>query len=149
MTKKDAINSIRHAAAAHMRWKNIAQVSITGLISDFNKVNLPILQTESEFGKWYYGEGMSLSMLPSYNTIEEPLENVFQTFLQIVALQRSKKKSGILSFGSDESKKKKELDAHTANFNTHNKILMDSLHALEAEVINLSEQEFSQLVNME
>jgi hypothetical protein len=66
MTKKEVIIRIHLAKAAHMRWRNIAQISIGGLSNEVNKVSIPILQTESEFGKWYYGDGMALSMLTSY-----------------------------------------------------------------------------------
>jgi hypothetical protein len=149
MTKKEVIIRIHLAKAAHMRWRNIAQISIGGLSNEVNKVSIPILQTESEFGKWYYGDGMALSMLPSYMAIEEPLENVFNTYIQIFTLMRAKKKSSGLFGWGGEAKKKAEMDNLVANFSNHNKFLLDSIHQLELEVMNLSDSDFSQLVNLD
>ena len=126
-----------------MRWRNIAQIVIG---SNAQKISIPILQTESEFGKWYYGDGMILSMLPSYMGIEEPLENVFNTFIQIYTLIRSKQKSSSFFNWGDNDKKKSELELLMSVFNNHNIVLLESIHTLELEVMNLSDDTFSQLV---
>ena len=149
MTKKEIIIKIHLAKAAHMRWRNIAQISIGGLSNEVSKVSLPILQTESEFGKWYYGDGMALSMLSSYMGIEEPLENVFNTYIQIFTLMRAKKKSSGLFGWGDVAKKKAEMDGLVVNFGNHNKVLLDSIHQLELEVMHLSDSDFSQLINLD
>lgn len=150
MNKKDIIVKIRFARASHMKWKSYAQIAIGGLIMDTNQKNIPLIQTESEFGKWYYGDGMVLSMMPSYITIEEPLENVFSIYLQIYTLQRAKHKGGFFGFfNSDDKKRLKEIEILTSNFGEYNKILLDSMHQLEMEVMHLSEIEFSQMINLE
>lgn len=149
MTKKDAIIKIHLAKAAHMRWKNLAQISIGGL-GDASKISIPILQTESEFGKWYYGEGMNLSMLSAYMNIEGPLEEVFNTFIQIFTIQRSKKKDkgGMFGFFGNDAKDKKELDTLIANFNIQNKLLIEAIHALELEIMKMSDLEYAQYVSI-
>jgi len=149
MNKRDIIIKIRYARAAHMKWKSYAQIAIGGLITESSHQNIPIVQTEGEFGKWYYGDGMALSMMPSYISIEEPLENVYSIYLQIYTLQRAKHKGGFFGFfRNDEKKRLKEIELLTANFNSYNKILLDSVHQLEMEVMNLSEMEFLQMVNL-
>jgi hypothetical protein len=92
---------------------------------------------------------MALSMLPSYMGIEEPLENVFNTYIQIFTLMRAKKKSSGLFGWGGEAKKKAEMDILVANFSNHNKFLLDSIHQLELEVMNLSDSDFSQLINLD
>lgn len=140
---------IRYARAAHMKWKSFAQIYIGGIITDISSNNLPIIQTEADFGKWYYGDGIALSLLPSYHSIEEPLEQVFSNYLQIYTLQRAKHKGGFFSiFRNSDTRREKELEVLRLGFNNYNKILLDSIQQLEMEVMTLSDKDFEEMINM-
>lgn len=146
MTKREIIMQIRSAKAAHIKWKSLAQIAIRGVISDKIKVEVPIVQTESGFGKWFYGSGMSLSELQSYNALEEPLEMIHETYIQIYTLQKAKLKGGFFSSKNQQIKKRQEeVDRLFANFNDYAKILVEGLNQLEIDVLRMSDQEIEKL----
>lgn len=147
MTKRDIIMQIRSAKAAHIRWKSFVQIALRGVITDDVKVEVPIVQTECDFGKWYYGEGMSLSELHSYQALEEPHELVHETYIQIYTLQKAKLKGGFFSSKNKQMKKRQEeVDRLAANFNDYTKILIEGLNQLEIEVLRMSDHEIENII---
>ena len=147
MTKRDIIMQIRSAKAAHIRWKSFVQIALRGIITDDVKVEVPIVQTECDFGKWYYGEGMSLSELNTYQALEEPHELVHETYIQIYTLQKAKLKGGFFSSKNKQIKKRQEeVDRLAANFNDYTKILIEGLNQLEIEVLRMSDHEIENII---
>lgn len=147
MTKRDVIMQIRSAKAAHIRWKSFVQIALRGIITEQSKVDIPIVQTECEFGKWYYGEGMALSMIPSYNNLEEPHEMTHETYIQIYTLQKAKLKGGFFSSKNQLLKRRQsEIDSLTENFNDYSKIVVEGLNQLEIDVLKMSEEEIADIL---
>ncbi len=149
MTKRDLIMSIRSAKAAHVRWKSYVQIALRGIITQSSKADIPIVQTECSFGKWYYGEGMVLSMLPNFAALEEPHEMVHEMYIQIYTLQKAKLKGGFFTNTRKLLRRRQqEIGALMANLNDYTKILLETLHQLEIEVLNMSDEEVNELIDM-
>lgn len=70
MTKLDLLKTVRSARRTHIRWAMKADALIHGI--PLEKEQVPVNGTECSFGKWFYGEGQSLSALPSYKALEKP-----------------------------------------------------------------------------
>lgn len=148
MNKRDIIMQIRSAKAAHIRWKSYAQIAIRGIVTTTSQSNVPLVQTESEFGKWYYGDGMVLSMLRSYNALEEPNEMVHEMYMQIYTLQKAKLKGGFFSSRNQLLKRRQqEIENLVATLNDYSKILIEGINQLEIEVLKLSEEEVEKMVS--
>lgn len=148
MNKRDIIMQIRSAKAAHIRWKSYAQIAIRGIVTNTSQSTVPLVQTESEFGKWYYGDGMTLSMLRSYNALEEPNEMVHETYMQIYTLQKAKLKGGFFSSRNQMLKRRQqEIDNLILTLSDYSKILIEGLNQLEIEVLKLTDEEIDKMVN--
>ncbi len=149
MTKRDIIMNVRSAKAAHVRWKSYVQIALRGIITDSSNVDIPIVQTECDFGKWYYGDGMSLSMLPNFAALEEPHEMVHEMYIQIYTLQKAKLRGGFFSNKRKMLKRRQqEIITLMANLNDYTKILLGTLHQLEIEVLNMNDDEIKDLFDM-
>lgn len=147
MTKRDIIMQIRSAKAAHIRWKSFVQISLRGILTQDSKVDIPIVQTECDFGKWYYGDGLALSMLPSFAALEEPHEMVHETYIQIYTLQKASFKGGF--FTSERKflkKREEEVNLLSANFNDYVRILVESMTQLEIDVLKMPDEEIENLL---
>jgi len=138
---------IRSAKAAHIRWKSFVQISLWGIVTQDSKVDIPIVQTECEFGKWYYGNGMILSMISGYMAIEEPHEMVRKIYIQIYTLQKATFKGGF--FTSERKflkKREEEVNRLSTNFNDYVKIVVESMNQLEIDVLKLPNEEIESLM---
>jgi len=110
-------------------------------------VDIPIVQTECEFGKWYYGDGMILSMISGYMAIEEPHEMVRKIYIQIYTLQKATFKGGF--FTSERKflkKREEEVNRLSTNFNDYVKIVVESMNQLEIDVLKLPNEEIESLM---
>jgi len=147
MTKRDIIMQIRSAKAAHIRWKSFVQISLRGIVTQDSKVDIPIVQTECDFGNWYYGDGMILSMIPGYMAIEEPHEMVHEIYIQIYTLQKATFKGGF--FTSERKflkKREEEVNRLSANFSDYVKILVEAMNQLEIDVLKLQDEEIESMM---
>jgi len=81
MEKKMIITQLRKAKTAHIRWRSYAQALVSGVPMDENKV--PVIYTDCDFGRWYYGEGQALADLAGYRAIDDPHERLHQVYLDI------------------------------------------------------------------
>lgn len=139
---------IRSAKAAHIKWKSFVQIALRGLITDDNFTNTPVVQTECDFGKWYYGDGMFLSMVPSFNALEEPHEMVHELYMQIYTLQKAKLKGGFFSNKARLMRKRQvEIARLTENFNDYTKILIESLQQLEIDILQMGDDELAEIAS--
>jgi hypothetical protein len=149
MTKREIIMNIRAAKAAHVRWKSFVQIALRGIITESSKADIPIVQTECDFGKWYYGDGMALSMLTNFAALEEPHEMVHEMYIQIYTLQKAKLRGGFFTNTRKLLKRRQqEIGALMANLNDYTKILLGTLHQLEIEVLNMNDDEIKDLFDM-
>ena len=84
MDKLEIITTLKLAAISHRAWFSNAQALIEGIPLDKDKV--PVSALECEFGKWYYGEGRKLKVLPGFQEIEEAHEKLHATYMEIFTL---------------------------------------------------------------
>lgn len=141
---------IRAAKSAHIRWKSYVQMALRGIITDVIQTGLPIVQTECEFGQWYYGEGMFLLSLPNFQALEKPHAILHEIYIQIYTLQKAKLQGGL--FSSKQSmleSRKGEISKLITSFNDYSKILLEGIRQLEIEIISMSHADIRELYEME
>ncbi len=150
MKKKDIIIQIRSARASHIRWKSMVNIALRGIVIKHTDDILPIVQTECEFGKWYYGEGMALSLSQYYQDLEYPHEALHEVYIQIFTLQKAKLRGGFfISKKKLLRKRDEEIKRLLMDFNDFSRIIIETLKQLEMEVLNMSDHEIDNLINME
>ncbi len=137
MTKRDIITQLREAKASHIHWKSYMLLSVRGIVDEHTKTNFPIVQTECDFGKWYYEEEAAFSNFSSFETLEKPHEMIHELYIKIYTLQNTSLKGGLFA------KKKKllqnrrqEIIGLLAQLNEYSVDLLDNLARLEKEVLN-------------
>jgi signal transduction histidine kinase len=119
-------------------------------VTDQVDAALPIVQTECDFGKWYYGDGMFLSLLTNFQSLEYPHEMLHEMYIQIYTLQKAKLQGGFFTSKRKMLRKRqKEIGQLVANLNDYSKIMMETLQQLEIEVLRMNSSEISNLYDME
>ncbi len=94
--KKDALEKLRKAKGAHIKWRAFAQALVAGVPVDEDKI--PVEHTSCAFGKWYHGEGkLKLGHLPSYEGIYTPHEMLHEIYKQIFDVLHTKDPGGLRS----------------------------------------------------
>ena len=92
--KKDALEKLRKAKGAHIKWRAFAQALVAGVPVDEDKI--PVEHTSCAFGKWYHGEGkLKLGHLPSYEGIYTPHEMLHEIYKQIFDVLHAKESGGL------------------------------------------------------
>ncbi len=84
MDKTEVVTKLKLAVVSHRAWVSNAQALIDGIPLDKEKV--PVNARECEFGKWYYGDGQRLQIVPGFNEIEEPHDKLHETYMEIFGL---------------------------------------------------------------
>lgn len=149
MNKRDLIIPIRAARADHIRWKAYISIALRGIVTTNSEKTLPIVHTECGFGKWYYGGGMALSMLPSYVSLEEPHEMLHETYIQIYTLQKAKLRGGFFTSKRKMLRKRRdEIVSLVADLNDYSRIITTTIRELEVEVLNMSASDLDNLINL-
>jgi len=148
MTKKDIIQQLRAAKAAHIQWRAYAQAIVGGFSVDQNHV--PVIHTNCKFGQWYYGKGQMLSSLSSYSAIDGPHAMLHQVYMEIFKLMFGEVKKGFLGglFTSKEKvrqKNQKQAEELMQNLISVSETLLEAINMLEQEVIDLTDEEVTQL----
>ncbi len=150
MTKREIVIQIRSAKYAHIRWKSFVQMALRGVLTDVKKTGFPIVQTECEFGQWYYGEGMFLLSLPNFQALEKPHATLHEIYIQIYTLQKAKLQGGFFSSKKSMLESRKgEINKLITSFNDYSKILLERIRQLEIEIIKMSHADVKGLYKME
>ncbi len=84
MKLSEIVERIHKARAAHKAWVTRAEALVAGLPLDRELV--PVLPTDCEFGRWYYGPGQMLRRLPAYREIEPAHDALHKTYMRIFQL---------------------------------------------------------------
>ncbi|MDX8387384.1 MAG: CZB domain-containing protein [Ghiorsea sp.] len=84
MKVSDILEQLRNARSAHKAWVARAEGLVLGM--PLEKEQVPILPTDCNFGKWYYGSGQLLRKLPAYYRIEKVHDELHRTYMQIFKL---------------------------------------------------------------
>lgn len=141
---------IRASKSSHIRWKSYVQIALRGIVTDKTQASLPIVQTECEFGQWYYGEGMFLSLLPNFQALEEPHEMLHEMYIQIYTLQKAKLQGGFFSSKRKMlARRKEEVSLLIANLNDYSRIMIETIRQLEVDVIQMTNEEIREMYDME
>lgn len=150
MTKREIVMQIRASKSSHVRWKSYVQIALRGIVTDKTQASLPIVQTECDFGKWYYGEGMFLSLLPNFQALEEPHEMLHEMYIQIYTLQKAKLQGGFFTSKRRMlNQRKEEISRLIANLNDYSRIILETLRQLEVEIIQMTNNEIKEMYDME
>ena len=146
MTKKEIIQQLRAAKAAHIQWRAYAQAIVGGFSVDQNHV--PVIHTNCKFGQWYYGKGQALSNLSGYGAIDGPHAMIHQIYMEIFKLMFGEVKRGWNIFASKEKireKNKKKAEELMQNLLTVSETLLEAINMLEQEVVSLTDEEIERL----
>jgi hypothetical protein len=149
-SREKYIQAIRTARTHQVKWANQVKLLVSGVTVE--KDAIPVEQTESEFGKWLYGEAMIFSTTSAKNVIEEMIEthaHCYDIYLKIYATLFSGQKNGIMAiFGS---KKASANDLKLAQ-NYYEELLQASdqllsrLRVFESVMLALPETKFDEMI---
>ena len=93
--KKEALDKLRRAKGAHIKWRAYAQALVSGVAVDEDKI--PVEHTSCAFGLWYHDEGKrKLGHLASYDAIYTPHEMLHEIYKQIFNVLHSEGEVGIM-----------------------------------------------------
>ena len=135
MTKRDVITQIRRARASHVHWKSYVLLSLRGVVNDHTKTNFPIVQTECDFGKWYFGDDDFLSKFSSFRDLEKPHEMIHEIYIHIYTLQNATLRGGFFTRKSKMLRDRQhEIGVLVKRLNNYSNLLLDTLKRLEEEV---------------
>lgn len=140
MDKRDIIQQLRAAKAAHVVWRANALALLCGFNVD--QATVPVIHTSTKFGQWYYGRGQVLSQMPQYTQLETHLVLVHQIYMQMYKLVFGEVKSGL--FRSKEKIKQNNFNKAKdmmINLNAASESLVQTLTELEQELIHMAEDE--------
>lgn len=145
MNKKAAIANLREAKASLLQWKSHVQGFALKLPVDAR--HLPLIVTDSLYGKWFYADGQSFRGLPEFDPIEATLQESFNRFQSLHRHVQSKPKSG--SIFTSKAKAEAKHNQHTEElaqlvFSSINR-LMENTKQLEKAATKLSDETFNTL----
>jgi hypothetical protein len=147
MNKSTTIQHIREAKLAHTRWEDIVKVVASGYKGSEFKGAVPVLKTDCEFGKWYYGEGMMFSQINSYQNLGKPHEMVHEIYLEIKKLMDTKIHAGFFqSQNKLEHEKENHIHELLESFLNYNKLVHDGLNQLEMDILKLTDYDIEKLI---
>lgn len=89
-----AIEEVRRAKKAHKEWVARAEALVRGL--PLAREQVPVLPTECEFGKWYYGEGQELQDLEAFQALEPVHDELHRIYMDIFRLLFGEPRVGLL-----------------------------------------------------
>ncbi len=141
MEKQKILEKLRAAKAAHIRWRSYAQALMAGLPVDESKV--PIIHTDCDFGKWYYGQGQELSHIPTFRAIETPHESLHYLYMKLFKLLFQEERIGLFQklIGASErinNERKQEAEKTLDDMLCVSRTLIDTIEILEREVMSLA-----------
>jgi len=149
MTSKERfILHFRQARTAHVKWLNQIKLMVTGIHNHHEGIALN--QTESEFGRWLFDEGMSLSGTQCKRLFEESLElhtQCYDKYLEIYHVLFTDNKGGLFQgiFGNSKRASKHELKLSQRYYEElveHSDAMINRLRALEMQLLAMPLEPF-------
>lgn len=127
-----ALQQLRKAKSAHLRWRAYAMVLSAGYAVEEGQ--LPLRETECQFGCWYYGEGQLLKDLPAFKAIEAPhqeLHAIYQDIFQQLFNQEEPSFWKKLLGSKSNNPRPEELEEQLSRLTECSKAMLEELDALE------------------
>ncbi len=155
MNKQEALEHLRAAKSAHVKWVQKAKLLISGVEVDENAI--PVESTECAFGRWFYSDAQKLNALNN-NPIEAMMQieqlhfKLHDIYLNIFNIYFKKDKKGLFSilFGSkrknlSESEKEhaKELYEKLEDISSQ---LIEEINRLERRLISIPDEKMQALI---
>jgi len=141
VNKNEALDKLRKAKGAHIKWRAYAQALVSGVSVDEDKI--PVEHTSCAFGQWYHNEGkLMLGHLTSYESIYTPHEMLHEIYKQIFHVLHSQGSGGIFKklFSSKDSGENERLAlarSYMEELVGVSETLLHALDTLEQEIRDL------------
>lgn len=105
--KKEALDKLRKAKGAHIKWRAYAQALVSGVQVSEDKI--PVEHRSCAFGQWYHGEGKQmLGHLASYEGIYTPHEMLHEIYKRIFQVMHAEDEGGLLKLFSTKASREHE-----------------------------------------
>lgn len=149
MNRSKLLEQLRAAKSAHIQWRASAQAMVNGLPID--ETSVPVLHTDCNFGRWYYGAGQVLDNVPAFRAIDEEHEQLHMVYMKIFQTLYGDDHRSALSrfFGSNkhhEAAKLEKAKALLPELVEISKRLLSQIDLLEQDVRSMSEEDLGSLV---
>jgi hypothetical protein len=143
VNKKNALEKLRKAKGAHIKWRAYAQALVSGVSVSEEKIS--INHTECAFGQWYHGEGkQKLGHLASYEGIYTPHEMLHEIYKQIFDVMNEPDTKGLKNlFVSKTTRDIRRMElarSYMEELVGVSETLLKSLEILEEEIRELPEE---------
>lgn len=134
ITKREALDNLRRAKGAHIKWRAYAQALVSGV--DVSDDKIPVEHTACTFGKWYHGAGKEqLGHLASYEGIDAPHEMLHEIYKRIFNVLHGKTKGGLFTSKAAREHEKMQLARqYMEELVGVSEALLIALDILEAEI---------------
>ncbi len=149
MTKDEIVEKLKAAQRSHIEWVACAEALVSGAEVDKNKI--PLTYANCEFGRWYYGAGQCLSVLPTFNALEEPHKALhgFYHEIFVTLYGEEAEKSFLKKLFTNQKKhtaeKYENAKAVLPQLEQASNQMVRSLRLLEVEVFTMSDDKFAKL----
>ena len=108
LTRKEALDNLRRAKGAHIKWRAYAQALVSGVQVSDDKI--PVEHTDCAFGQWYHGLGKEqLGHLTSYEGIYTPHEMLHEIYKRIFSVMHEEDKGGLFTSKTAREHEKMQL----------------------------------------
>lgn len=148
--KEKNIARFYDARTAHFKWLNNVKLLVSGFEID-REILPPIIQ-DTDFGKWFYKEGLQFSHFYSKNVLgelEEILESMFGVFSKIYVIYYNFKKSRMKTFlgiRNVPTRYEKEMAArHYEELVALSDTFKKRLQLLESQLLAMSEEKHAMI----
>jgi hypothetical protein len=143
MKVSEILEKLNDARLAHLRWVARAEGLLAGLPLD--KEQVPVMQTDCEFGRWYYGPGHVLNSMSAYRSLQEPHELLHKTYMQIFNLLYGEDERSMLGklFGSAKKHKAQHLEEARKllpSLKGQSEVLLKNIEILEKEIQTMAKR---------
>jgi hypothetical protein len=143
INKKEALEKLRKAKGAHIKWRAYAQALVSGVPVSNEKI--PVEHTACTFGQWYHGEGKrKLGHLATYDAIYTPHEMLHEIYKQIFNILTKPESKGLMNLLSSKATRENQRMELARSYMDElvgvSETLLKALDILEEEVRELTDE---------
>ncbi len=143
MEKRRVLEQLNKAKGAHVHWLTSVEALVDGAAIDRREI--PLHDTECEFGRWYHGTGRLLAGFEPYQAIAEPhkqLHHLYQELFQVLFEEERNLLKRIFRTRSQICEShKEEIEGLMIRLTSASARMLLAISDLEAEVRSLTDQE--------